>query len=111
MQKWKPKTVGIYKQFYEAGKKGNFDIYILFIEQCMKKLNERGSFGMILPNKFYNADYAATLRGMIGKHVGHIVDFGDQQVFENATTYTNLLFLSKFHNNNFEYIRINELKK
>ena len=65
---------------------------------------------MILPNKFYNADYAASLRGMIGIHVGHIVDFGYQQVFENATTYTNLLFLNKSYNNNFEYIRIDKLK-
>ena len=51
MQKWKPKTVSIYKQFYKTGEKGNFDIYILFIEQCLKKLNDKALFGMILPNK------------------------------------------------------------
>ena len=38
MQKWKPKTVGIYKQFYEAGKKWNFDIYILFYRAVSKKV-------------------------------------------------------------------------
>jgi len=28
-----------------------------------------------------------------GKNLSHIVHFGDQQVFENATTYTCLVFL------------------
>ena len=110
MQKWKPKTVGIYKSFYKTGKKGNFDIYVLFIEQCLGKLAEHGSFGMILPNKFYNADYAQNLRGLIAQHISHIVDFGDQQVFEGPTTYTNLLFLSKNKQTHFEYLNIRELE-
>ena len=111
MQKWKPKTVEIYKQFYKSGAKGNFDIYILFIEQCLNKLQTNSIFGMILPNKFYNADYAENLRGIISKHISHIVNFGDQQVFENATTYTNMLFLSKNQKTDFTYIKIKDLKE
>ena len=64
-----------------------------------------------MPNKFYNADYAENLRGIISKHISHIVNFGDQQVFENATTYTNMLFLSKNQKTDFTYIKIKDLKE
>ena len=30
-----------------------------------------------------------------GKHLSHVVHFGDQQVFAGATTYTCLMFLDK----------------
>lgn len=63
----------------------------------MSLLNKRGQIGFILPHKFFNAQYGEPLRGLIakGKHLSYVVHFGHQQVFEGATTYTCLLFLSK----------------
>lgn len=67
--------------------------------------------GYILPHKFFNANYGMPLRKMIaeGKNLYRVVHFGDQQVFENATTYTCLLFLSKKSNKKFLYENINNL--
>lgn len=109
LQKWAVKEVALYKKIYESGKQGNFDIYVLFIEKSLELLNKKGLFGMILPNKFFMADYGTEIRKIINENVFEIVDFGDQQIFENATTYTNLLFLSKEANKKFKYLNILDL--
>ena len=111
MQAWAPKTVEIYKNTYLSGQKGNFDIYVLFIEKSMTLLSNRGVFGMILPNKFFMADYGVQIRSLIKDNIFHIVDFGDQQVFENATTYTNLLFLRKDSQETLKYVKVKDLSK
>lgn len=109
MQKWAPTEAELYKKIFKSGAKGNFDIYVLFIEKSLRLLSADGLFGMILPNKFFMADYGESIREQIGKHVYKIVDFSDQQIFENATTYTNLLFLSKSENTKFQYAKIGVL--
>jgi len=52
---------------------------------------------MILPNKFMQARYGKGLRKLLSdaKAVWKVVNFEDAQVFEEATTYTCLLFLQK----------------
>jgi hypothetical protein len=87
----------IYKEMFKAGGNGNYDIYVVFIEQGLKLLSAGGKLGFICPHKFFNSQYGANLRGMIaaGKHLSHVVHFGAEQVFERATTYTCLLFLNK----------------
>jgi hypothetical protein len=97
MKEWAPTEVEFYKRCYVAARKGNYDIYVVFVEKGLGLLNPSGLLGFILPHKFFNAQYGEPLRGLIddGKHLSKIVHFGDQQVFENATTYTCLLFLAK----------------
>ena len=60
-------------------------------------LNKNGKLGYIVPHKFFNAQYGEPLRGVLadGQHLNEIVHFGDQQVFDGASTYTCLLFLTK----------------
>jgi type I restriction-modification system DNA methylase subunit len=67
------------------------------VEKGLSLLNSNGRLGFILPHKFFNAQYGQPLRGLIaqGKHLSKVVHFGDQQVFDNATTYTCLMFLNK----------------
>jgi hypothetical protein len=62
--------------------------------------------GFILPNKFFRASYGKQLRGLLSEQqaVWQIVDFGDAQVFEDATTYTCLLFLRKAPNSRLTYV-------
>ncbi len=63
----------------------------------MKLLRRQGQLAYILPHKFFNAQYGEPLRKLLaeGKHLRHVVHFGDQQVFPGATNYVCLLFLSK----------------
>ncbi len=92
-------------QRYVAARK-NFDLYVPFLERGYSLLNKKGRVGMILPNKFFKTDYGENLRGFLSKQksISQIVDFGASQVFA-ATTYTCLLFLSKEHQDTFDYIQ------
>ena len=68
------------------------------------------TFGRLLinPNKFFNSTYGVGIRKLIAneKSIWKIVDFGDAQVFETATTYTCLIFLSKKSNEMLQYVPI-----
>ncbi|WP_435077774.1 Eco57I restriction-modification methylase domain-containing protein [Halococcus sp. AFM35] len=74
---------------------GRFDLYALFTEQG-SKLARSGHLGYILPNKFFESGAGEGLRTFLTdtKRLDKIIDFGQGQVFEGATTYTCLLFLS-----------------
>ena len=97
LNKFAPLEVELYKKHYKSAAKGNYDIYVAFVERGLQLLNPTGRLGYILPHKFFNAQYGEGLRGLIsaGRHLDSIVHFGDQQVFDEATTYTCLLFLRK----------------
>ena len=84
---------------------GSYDIYVLFAERALQLLRPGGVMGFILPNKFFQASYGKQLRGLLSEQqaVWQVVDFGDAQVFEDATTYTCLLFLRKAHNPEVQY--------
>lgn len=65
------------------------DIYCLFVEQGFKLLKKNGTLTYIIPNKWMQAAYGRQLREYLAKkRILNIVDFGDVQLFENATTYT-----------------------
>ena len=111
MKEWAPTEVEFYKRRYAAASKGNYDIYVVFVERALQLLNERGRMGYILPHKFFQAQYGQPLRELIagGRHLGEIVHFGDQQVFAGATTYTCLLVLDKAGNRRFRYVEAHNL--
>lgn len=112
MKEWAPTEVEVYKKKFLSASKGNYDIYVVFVEKGLSLLNKNGLLGYILPHKFFNAQYGELLRSVIvkGKHLKEIVHFGHQQVFENATTYTCLLFLEKGGKDNFSFAKIDDLK-
>jgi len=106
-------SIKYYKNNYSTSSKGNYDIYIVFVEKALKLLNGGGVFGYILPHKFFTAKYGMPLRKLISENnnLNRIIHFGDQQVFDSATTYTCLLFLNKKDNNKFYFEKIMDLNK
>ena len=111
MKEWAPVEVEFYKKRYKTAKKGNYDIYVVFVEKGMSVLRKGGLLGFILPHKFFNAKYGESLRRMLseGRHLRSIVHFGHQQVFRGATTYTCLLFLSRTQSKQFHFAKIDDL--
>jgi type I restriction-modification system DNA methylase subunit len=111
LQEWAPLEVEHYKRAYRAASKGNYDIYVVFVEKGLQLLNEHGKLGFILPHKFFNAQYGESLRKLLskGQHLSKVVHFGDQQVFEGATTYTCLLFLEKGGRQEFQFVQAYDL--
>jgi len=97
LKEFAPREVEFYKQRYVSASRGNYDIYVVFVERGLSLLNARGLLGYILPHKFMNAKYGEPLRGLLaaGKHLTHVVHFGDCQVFSSASTYTAVMVLSR----------------
>ena len=95
LKEWMPLEVEFYKRRYSTAHKGNYDIYVVFVERGLELLNKDGQMGFILPSKFFSTDYGHALRQLIvnRKALTRVVDFGHAQVFDKATTYTCLLFL------------------
>lgn len=104
--------VAYFNSKFESAK-GNYDIYLLFMEQAYKLSRRGGVAGFILPNKFMVSGYGENLRELLSceRVVWKIVDFGDAQVFEEATTYTMLLFLQKLQNRDVLYLSAAEYLK
>lgn len=72
------------------------DIYTLFIERGLQLLRKGGLLSYIMPNKWEKVMYGRPLRKLfLDKNLSHLVDFGDNQLFEDATTYTCIIRMSK----------------
>jgi hypothetical protein len=97
LNEWAALEVEFYKKAYESAGQGNYDLYVVFVEKGLGRLNKDGRLGFILPHKFFNAQYGQSLRGLLarGNNLAEVVHFGHQQVFAVATTYTCLLFLKR----------------
>jgi hypothetical protein len=100
LNKWQPDECEFYKAHYKSARKGNYDIYVVFIERGLELLAPNGLLGFICPHKFWQADYGKGIRKLVadGRHLRSIVDFADQQVFRGATTYTAIQVFSKIPN-------------
>ncbi len=111
LQESDPESVNYLKEHYAAAAKGNYDIYVVFVEHALTLLNLKGRLGYILPHKFFNAQYGKALREILarGRHLSSIVHFGDQQIFEGATTYTCLLLLTRSSSEKFWMVKVDDL--
>lgn len=72
------------------------DLYCLFVERGFDILKKDGLFTFIFPNKWMQAGYGKELRKFLLQFdILLIADFGDIQVFEEATTYPCILVSKK----------------
>lgn len=72
-----------YETFTKRG-----DLYAVFVEKGFDLLRPKGIFSYIMPNKWLQAGYGKPLREFfLTKQLLQLIDFGDLQIFEGATTY------------------------
>ncbi|MCD4731893.1 MAG: Eco57I restriction-modification methylase domain-containing protein, partial [Bacteroidales bacterium] len=91
-----PQMVNHYdKHFHSAT--GNYDIYALFIERSYELINDSALVSFILPHKFLISDFGKGIRSFLLKNtfIDQLVHFGSELVFQDATTYTCVISLSK----------------
>lgn len=76
---------------------GKYDLYVLFMEQSFNMLNKTGKLSYILPHKFLISDFGSGIRGFLSenKAVESLLHFGSEMVFEDASTYTCIINLSR----------------
>ena len=71
------------------------DLYVLFVEKGFQILKSKGVISFIMPNKWLQAGYGKPLRSyLLTKKMHQLIDFGDIQIFEGATTYP-LIFVAQ----------------
>ncbi|MED1785193.1 Eco57I restriction-modification methylase domain-containing protein [Brevibacillus fortis] len=85
-----------YKNEYDTPYR-QFDKYFVFIEKAIQKLGPNGFMGMVVPNKWMTIESGAKLRGLLAEQelVAEIVNFGNERLFEDKSTYVCLLIVSK----------------
>lgn len=90
---------------------GTADLYVYFVELSMNLLKNSGDFVFIIPNKWMRAGYGKALRNYVkGFKINELLDFGDLQVFEEATTYPLIISLSKsYSSENFRAVNLDTL--
>jgi hypothetical protein len=75
---------------------GTADLLVYFMELAMKNLRPQGQFSFIISNKFMRAGFGKALRRYLQQfRVIELIDFGDLQVFDGATTYPLVISLEK----------------
>jgi hypothetical protein len=112
LKKKDPELAAFYKGHYASAAKGNYDIYVVFIEAGLRFLKPDGHLAYICPHKFFNAQYGEPIRLIIatGSHLRHVVHFGDEQVFPGATIYSCLLFLSKAGSDTCRFVKAHDFE-
>lgn len=101
-----PEQVEFFNQHYKDLVSGNYDIYLLFLYKAQTLLSIEGRMGFILPHKFFQSESGTKIRKFFSENrtVSQIVNFGTNQIFENATTYTCLFFCENRPREEFAYV-------
>ena len=76
---------------------GVADLYVYFFEKGLNLLKPGGRFGFIVSNTFLRAGYGQKLTQHLQKQyqILELIDFGDIQIFEGATTYPCIISIQK----------------
>jgi hypothetical protein len=89
-----PEFRAILKGTYDTAK-GNWDLFVVFVERGMKLTKIQGSLSFIVPNKLISAKYTSDLRNYLNttKTIYELVDYSMVDVFKEADVYP-IVFLA-----------------
>ena len=93
------------QRYYKFCKTGSTDIYIAFFELAYHLLSPDGIVGFITPNTFLYTETARKLREFFarGGYIKKIFNYGDIQLFDDATTYSAITIFTKKPKKSFDY--------
>ncbi len=91
--------------------RGNFDLYVLFLERSLQLLKPGGICGMIIPNKWAGLDYARPLRELLLAEttLHDMVDLSGVSVFAEAEVYPHILIFQKCPAAKHHAVRVREI--
>ncbi len=90
---------------------GTADLCTYFMELGVSLLRRKGIFSYIVANKWMRANYGQPLRAWLKEQcIEEIIDFGDLQIFQGATTYPCIIRISNSEpNKSFDVTQIRTL--
>lgn len=101
--------------FYRRFLKGSYDLSVAFLARSIKLLKNGGIAGLILPRKLLFSAYGEQICSYLSSNtqILEIIDFGDNQLFADKTTYISIVIFRKQQTNEpyvFNYYAIPTLK-
>lgn len=82
-----PEEREIYTKSFKCAK-GNWDLFVLFIEKGFNLLRKNGVISFIVPNKLVSAPYTVAIRKLMAENsVQEMRDYSDVNVFKSAAVY------------------------
>lgn len=104
------KTRELCNKIYDSAK-GNWDLFIVFIELGYKNLNDKGNVSFIIPNKIIASNYAKAIRKTMSSNaLIEIRDYSSVNVFKEASVYPVTFISNNRDNNIFENVRMIKMK-
>lgn len=93
------------QQHYAFCQRGSTDLYIAFYELGLSLLKPNGMLGFITPNTFFYTETAKAMRHAMVQRacIKQITNYADIQVFDNVSTYSAIVILSKQPNTHFSF--------
>ena len=84
---------------------GKADLAVLFIERCLRLLNENGKLGFVIQRRWFRTEYGSTARLLInsGKHLKKLIDFKATDIFKGRIVYASIMILSNRPCENVQY--------
>lgn len=91
-----PGEISQLRERYQTAR-GNFDLYVLFVERALDLLKPGGRLGFVIPNKWATLDYARALRELLLREttIEQVVDLTSLRVFPQASVYPQVVILHK----------------
>lgn len=93
------------KNKWSMFKKGNIDIYYIFLLKCLELLDDDGIMVSITPNSFLYNKSSTTFRKYLidNQYISEIIDFKNKKVFKNVSVYCCVTIFTKNTKNTFLY--------
>ena len=108
MTKVMPYKRELYSQKYSCAK-GNWDIYVVFIERGINLARNGGIITYIIPNKLVAAPYAQRIREYMGEnHIYELRNYSNVKVFESVAVYPFVFLMCKGAANNYTFMTMME---
>ncbi len=92
-----PARIPEYRQRFESARNGQFDLYMLFMENAIRILSKAGWLGFSVSNSFLRSASGRGVRRVIARQarVLEIAEFEDSRIYPDATTQIALLIVQK----------------
>jgi methylase of polypeptide subunit release factors len=97
MKKDCPIQINDWRKRFVTARKGQFDLYMPFFEQAIRRLKTGGRLGWSVSNTFLRSQFGASLRELVGNccTVNELVEFENPKLYADAVTQIVLVQLSR----------------